>query len=729
MDLSVVHVVVTTKFAGVERYVANTATELVDRGCDVAVIGGSPDHMPAALGEAVKWLPGSTILQTLRSFATVGRCDICHAHMTLAETAAVLARPIHRAPIVATRHFAAPRGSTRISRPLGPLLTRSLAREIAASHFVAERLEKPPDAILPSGTRRLPNLWRPQNRVVLVIQRLQPEKDTLTALKAWEISRLWEEGWSLRLVGAGAERHRLEEWAATRGVPAVSFAGWVADVEVELAAAGMVVAPTPAEALGLGVLEAMAAGVPVVACASGGHLETVARLPGARLFPPHDAKAAAAGMRSLLPDRVRRDLSFAGRELVESKFSVTRHVDHLLEEYGVVAPRSPKRVTRRHRENNRLSCLVVCSLEPWDDVWRRNQFLVDNLLRRNPQLRVLFVEPPADPTYDVASRRRPAVPSLRTIGYEDRLKALKPLKPLPRRAGVLVDAALRAQVRVVARALGFVRPTLWINDVTYAPLIRVTGWPSVYDVTDDWLAAPFSKREVTRLAALDETALHDAGAVVVCSNDLATTRGALRAVNLIPNAVDVAHFRRRTSRPDDLPEGQVAVYVGSLHDSRLDTDLVIELARSLPELHVALVGPDSLTAESRRRLISETNVRLTGVRPYRDVPAYLQHADVIVIPHLVNEFTESLDPIKAYECLAAGTLTVATPIAGFRDAGGCINIAQRDSFVSAVTNLLGANVGGRESDRDNAIPSWEERTADFEQILSTVTSRGRLEGA
>jgi teichuronic acid biosynthesis glycosyltransferase TuaH len=292
----------------------------------------------------------------------------------------------------------------------------------------------------------------------------------------------------------------------------------------------------------------------------------------------------------------------------------------------------------------------------------------------------------------------------------------------------LVDAALRAQVRVVARALGFVRPTLWINDVTYAPLIRVTGWPSVYDVTDDWLAAPFSKRELTRLAALDETALHDAGAVVVCSNDLATTRGALRAVNLIPNAVDVAHFRRRTSRPDDLPEGQVAVYVGSLHDSRLDTDLVIELARSLPELHLLFVGPDSLTAESRRRLVSEPNVRLAGPRPYKDVPAYLQHADVIVVPHLVNEFTESLDPIKAYECLATGTLTVATPVAGFRVAGGCITIAQRDSFVSAVANLLNTSAGRSESDREVAIPSWEERTADFEQILSTVSSRGRIEG-
>ena len=43
----------------------------------------------------------------------------------------------------------------------------------------------------------------------------------------------------------------------------------------------------------------------------------------------------------------------------------------------------------------------------------------------------------------------------------------------------------RLQVRLAAANSGFRRPTLWINDVTYAPLIGATGWPAIYDVTDD----------------------------------------------------------------------------------------------------------------------------------------------------------------------------------------------------------------------------------------------------
>ena len=50
-----------------------------------------------------------------------------------------------------------------------------------------------------------------------------------------------------------------------------------------------------------------------------------------------------------------------------------------------------------------------------------------------------------------------------------------------------------------------------------------------------------------------------------------------------------------------------------------------------------------------------------GERPYEGVPGYLQHADVVVIRTGSTPFTESLDPIKAYECLAVGRPTVFDP--------------------------------------------------------------------
>ena len=357
-----------------------------------------------------------------------------------------------------------------------------------------------------------------------------------------------------------------------------------------------------------------------------------------------------------------------------------------------------------------MSDLVVCSLEPWDDVWRRNQFLVDGLLRRDPDLRVLFVEPPSDLVHGALHGRLPTDPRLCRV--RDRLWTLQPLKLLPRRAGPWADRALVAQVRRAARRLRFPQPTLWVNDSTYAPLAAAAGWPALYDVTDDWLLTRMSTRELARRRRLEEEMLRVAREVVVCSPTLVESRGRSRRVSLVPNGVDVDHFRLPRPRPADLPASPTAVYVGTLHDERIDVPLVEELARSSGPA-VVLVGPDALSAASSRAL-RLAGAHLFGPRPYADVPAYLQHADVVIVPHLVTPFTESLDPIKAYECLAAGRPTVATPVAGFRGLDGAIDVVPREAFVRAVDRALAER-------RDAAPPpagiDWEARVAAFESLL------------
>jgi glycosyltransferase involved in cell wall biosynthesis len=346
----VLHIVVTDAFAGVERYVCEVATETASRGWDVAVVGGNAEGMRAALGARVRWEPGATLVQSLRSVVRLGRWDVCHVQMTAAEAIGVATRRMHRAPIVTTRQFAARRGSSLLGRIGAPWIAAGLAREIAVSEFIARNLERVPAAVVVSGVSHPPCLWHTANRVVLVLQRLEPEKDTLTALAAWQASRLADDGWSLRVVGDGSQRRMLEGWVASQAIPAVTFTGWTADVADEMQRAGILLASAPAEPLGLSVIEAMAAGVPVVACAFGGHLETVGLVAGAPLFPPGDASAGGVALRSLVSDSRRALLSAEGRRVVAERFTVQRHVDRLLVQYeaaraGVVFHRNTDNVS------------------------------------------------------------------------------------------------------------------------------------------------------------------------------------------------------------------------------------------------------------------------------------------------------------------------------------------------------------------------------------------------
>ena len=710
----VVQVVATANFAGVERYVSEVSVELAQRGWEVAVVGGDPVRMARELDGVVEWRPGSDLIRAAVSLARLGHADICHAHMTAAETAAVATGPRHGAPVVATRHFARHRGSSLVGGFLAPRISSRLARELAVSDYVADRLESPPDAVLLSGVRSQPMRWDVRSRNVLVLQRLEAEKDTWTALRAWRESALADSGWTLRIVGDGRERPALEEWVVSQGVGGVEFAGRQDDIAAEFSRAGIVLAPSSIEGFGFAVVEAMAAGIPVVASAAGGHLETIGRVEGTHLFKPGSVQDAAAALSRLASDQARHRASSLGRKVAQRDLTLSAHVDALLTQYESVRSNGDRK--RRPVNRSELADIVVCSLERWDEVWRRNQFLVDQLLRGNSRLRVLFVEPPADVLFDLGSGRRPAVPQLRGAGYNGRLRTFRPLKLLPRRVTGFSDKTLIAQVRAAARFVGFEQPLLWINDVTYAPLIERTGWSSVYDVTDDWLLAPVSENERARLRRFDALAVERASEIVVCSDTLAASRGATRPVTLIPNAVDIEHFTRPRRRPNDLPQSPVAVYIGTLHDARLDIELIVEVARALPDLTLVFVGPDALTPTARAVLGRLSNLVLLGQRSYEDVPAYLQHADAIFVPHRVSAFTQSLDPIKAYECLAVATPTVATRIAGFRDDGNC-RVVDREAFIES---LAAAIDGLGLAQPPRPVPTWNDRAAAFEDVLRRI---------
>ncbi|HEY3673385.1 MAG TPA: glycosyltransferase [Acidimicrobiia bacterium] len=420
------------------------------------------------------------------------------------------------------------------------------------------------------------------------------------------------------------------------------------------------------------------------------------------------AQLAGSVVRSIVPgSRARRDLH--GRRM-------RRYARVLVATPTRVALDSPATRAPAH-------ALVVCSLEAWDEVWRRNQFLVRELLAADPHLRVLFVEPPFDWLHELRrsprtrSRQRP----LRTVRGDGRVLALEPGKLAPRVLGTFADRSLARQVRTTVDRLGFVGPTLWINDVHFARLLT-TGWPAVYDITDDWLLASGPGRARRRLAAAERRLLRHADAVVVCSPALASSRRPQRDdLVLIPNAVDHEHFVRPRARPDDLPPGPVAVYVGTLHEDRVDVELVATIADTLPPVQIVLVGPSSLSSASGARLDACTNVHRLGARPYDDVPAYLQHADVVIVPHVVTPFTESLDPIKVYECLAAGRPTVATPVAGFRDAGAPVVLATgpRD-FAAAVTAALTAAPDGSSAAAGASVPSWHERGQQFGAVVQAT---------
>lgn len=362
----------------------------------------------------------------------------------------------------------------------------------------------------------------------------------------------------------------------------------------------------------------------------------------------------------------------------------------------------------------------MCSLEAWDDVWRRNQFFATKLLEKDPALRILFVEPPVDLPYELLHRRKPSQTGLRQLTSEPRVWLLRPTKLLPRILGG--DAVDRHMANVVTDAVAHLElkaPLLWVNDVTYAGLAQQVPWPVVYDVTDDWLLFGDEDRTLKRLRRDDARLLRRAEEVVVVSQSLAASRGASRPdTHVIANAVQVEHFHRPQPRPPDMPAGKVAVYVGTQHDERIDVELCVATARAIAPAKLVFVGPNCLAPHSAARLL-RTGCELLGARPYANVPAYYQHADLVVVPHRVTPFTESLDPIKGYECLAVGRPTLSTPVAGMRDMGPPIEACSPEDFPERARQLLEQDLPTRQGNP----PTWGERAEAFAAVLESAREK------
>lgn len=338
--LRVTHVVGTAGYSGLERYVVEVATLQAARGHDVQVIGGKPAPMQEVLrGTGVRrWLPGANTAELMRSLLRAGRRDVVHSHITKADFCASATAPVTRAALVSTRHITAARGYTRVAKWLAPVVRRRLALEVAVSSWASAQLERPADAVLLNGVGPARPYVLSPHRVVVMAHRLEPEKDTVTGLRAWALSGLADAGWSLHIAGDGSEREMLEREVRDLGIEdSVTFLGWVDDMDALYRGSRILLAPGINEACGLSILEAMAMGLPVVVSAVGGHLETAGSLPGAALFPRADARAAAAELARLASDDdAQRTYGQSLLALHRERFTLEWHVDRLMELYAQV---------------------------------------------------------------------------------------------------------------------------------------------------------------------------------------------------------------------------------------------------------------------------------------------------------------------------------------------------------------------------------------------------------
>jgi teichuronic acid biosynthesis glycosyltransferase TuaH len=340
--------------------------------------------------------------------------------------------------------------------------------------------------------------------------------------------------------------------------------------------------------------------------------------------------------------------------------------------------------------------VAVISIEPWDQVWRRNQHLAFQLVEQGLAEKLLFVEPPVPSISPKPGRPHPLI------------WTVAPTLRIPKRIGGLAQVA-KELVSPLSRA-----DVLWINEPTLGSRCIQGQHRVVYDVTDDWRTFDFPQRIHRRLVSAEDHLARTA-TTIVCSEVLESRWRDRYGVDahLVKNGVDLEHWRDAQTMTLCGRRPHIG-YLGTLHDQRLDVDLVVDIARDTRTGTVHLVGPDALSAHTRLRLMSLSNVRIHGPVPARDLPSWGKAMDILVCPHRVNDFTMSLDAIKAYEYLASGRPVVATPTSGFQHLVGVVDVAESSTFVDRIFHVEPP------SGDTCCLPDWGMRAREFAAVLGLL---------
>jgi hypothetical protein len=190
-------------------------------------------------------------------------------------------------------------------------------------------------------------------------------------------------------------------------------------------------------------------------------------------------------------------------------------------------------------------------------------------------------------------------------------------------------------------------------------------------------------------------------------------------VHVVPNGLELERPVAATPRPRELQRlsGPIIGYIGNL-SQRLDIPLLSALARDNRAWQFVMVG----SAHGNRsilRLRKEPNFHFIGVKPYDEALRFLQHFDVALIPHVDNEMTRSMNPLKAFVYCANGVPVVSTPVANLAELSDLITIAGDPiEFGAAIERALRS--GRREPDPDVLrAHSWERRV---EQVIDLIDS-------
>lgn len=230
-----------------------------------------------------------------------------------------------------------------------------------------------------------------------------------------------------------------------------------------------------------------------------------------------------------------------------------------------------------------------------------------------------------------------------------------------------------------------------LNVAASVDRLRDNSWTVVYEVRDDM--EEFSRVGYSKWfhPLLEARVAKRADKVVAVSPRLqekVATISGRSDVQLIPNAapdelVKETAYLREPASIDLRKQSKTVGYIGHLTPSWFDWDLLIQVARRLPDVDFEIIGH-----EFPQDLSLPMNVTYLGAMPHSECIVYAQRWRAGLIPFKISPLTYGVDPNKIYEYVAMGLRTVTAPMGAVQDIPGTWVYENIDGAVEGIRDAI-----------------------------------------
>lgn len=248
----------------------------------------------------------------------------------------------------------------------------------------------------------------------------------------------------------------------------------------------------------------------------------------------------------------------------------------------------------------------------------------------------------------------------------------------------------------------------------------------VYDCMDDHLEFPKIKEDPKRRSFIYqmETELLQRADLVLFSSDSLSKKVRMRSMFhgkslLVNNAIEL---------PDDSPNDSAVakelekinkpfVYIGTISEW-LDFEKLIALLNDNQEINIVLIGPKSCEIPSHPRLLYKEPIT------HDEVFGVMKSSYALIMPFVVNELIEAVNPVKLYEYIYSGKPVISVRYGETEQFGNYVNLySDYQELDNIVKGVINNNISPKTLDecicfvKEN---TWKKRCETISKTLSEI---------